>query len=321
MKTYKHLTQEERNELVVLLNRKESIRTIATKLKRSPSSISREIKRNNGKSRYRAHTAQKRSFNNQHNTHKKQRLKCNALRIEVERMLSKQWSPELIAGRLKKQKDLPTISHESIYQWIYNDAPHLIGNLVRSHQKRWPKGKSKSSRAHFITDKVPVSQRPAVANNRTQIGHWETDLVVGKGRFALKVAVERKHRFTKLKLVKDKTALSSNAALVSMLMSFDKSLRRSITYDNGSENTDHSKLNLILNTSSFFCQPYHSWEKGTVENTNGLIRRFLPKNTNFDTINPDLIQKVESWLNSRPRKCLDFFTPQESFFSDVALTP
>lgn len=321
MKQYKHLTQEERNELVVLLKRNETIRDIARKLQRSPSSISREIKRNNGKSRYRAHTAQKRSFDKQHKAHKKQRLKSNALRIEVERMLNRQWSPELIAVRLKKQKDLPTISHESIYQWIYSDAPHLIGNLTRFHQERWPKGKTKYSRKHFITGKVPISQRPAVANNRTQAGHWETDLVIGKGRYALKVAVERKHRLTKLKLVKDKTALSSNAALVSMLSSFDKNARRSITYDNGSENTDHSKLNLILNTSSFFCQPYHSWEKGTVENTNGLIRRFLPKNSNFDNISPDFIQKVESWLNSRPRKCLDFFTPQESFDSSVALAP
>lgn len=235
-------------------------------------------------------------------------------------MLSIGWSPELISGRLKKRKDLPVISHESIYQWVYADKPHLIGNLVRSHQTRWPKGKSKHSRKHFILDKVPLTQRSEAANKRTQIGHWETDLVIGKGRCALKVAVERKHRLTKLKKVIDKTAPSSNTALLAMLGPLPDHAKRSITYDNASENTDLSALNLLLGTSSFFCAPYHSWEKGTVENTNGLIRRFLPKGTNFDTMSDEAIQKVESWLNDRPRKCLDFFTPQESFDLGVALT-
>lgn len=320
MKTYKHLSEEERNDLVVMLNRKESLRAIARALNRNPGTISREIKRNFGRTRYRAHRALERAIDRHHNAHKKERLKTHALRNEVERLLSIGWSPELIAGRLKKRKDLPVISHESIYQWVYADKPHLIGNLVRSHQTRWPKGKSKHSRKHFIADKVPLVQRPEAANKRTQIGHWETDLVIGKGRSALKVAVERKHRLTKLKKVSDKTAPSSNTALLSMLGPLPDHAKRSITYDNGSENTDHSKLNLLLGTSSFFCEPYHSWEKGTVENTNGLIRRFLPKDTNFDTMSDEAIQKVESWLNDRPRKCLDFFTPQESFDLGVALT-
>lgn len=320
MKTYKHLTEEERNELVTLLNRKKSVRDIAETLGRNPGTISREIKRNKGKRFYRAHLAQRRALFKHHHAHKKQRLKCHALRVEVERMLDNKWSPELIAGRLAKRNDLPTISPEAIYQWIYADKPHLIGCLVRSHTGRWPKGKSKYSRKHFILDKVPLAQRPEAANNRKQIGHWETDLVIGRGRCALKVAVERKHRLTKLKKVKDKTAPSSNIALLSMLGSLPEQAKRSITYDNGSENTDHAKLNLLLGTSSFFCEPYHSWEKGTVENTNGLIRRFLPKNSNFDTMTDDEIQKVESWLNNRPRKCLDFFTPQESFDLGVALT-
>lgn len=320
MKTYKHLSEEERNDLVVMLNRKESLRAIARALNRNPGTISREIKRNFGRTRYRAHRALERAVDRHHNAHKKERLKNHALRKEVERLLGIGWSPELIAGRLKKRKDLPVISHESIYQWVYADKPYLIGNLVRSHQTRWPKRKSRHSRKHFIIDKVPLAQRPEAANKRTQIGHWETDLVIGKGRCALKVAVERKHRLTKLKKVIDKTAPSSNTALLSMLGHLPDHAKRSITYDNGSENTEHSKLNLLLGTASFFCEPYHSWEKGTVENTNGLIRRLLPKDTNFDTMSDEAIQKVESWLNDRPRKCLDFFTPQESFDLGVALT-
>ena len=275
MKNYKHLTEEERNQLVVFINRNKSLREIGRILRRNPGTISREIKRNKGSKRYRAHLAQERAVCNHHDTHKKQRLKCHALRLEAEQMISNGWSPELIAGRLRKRADLPTITHEAIYQWIYTDAPHLIGYLVRSHQIRWPKGKAKHSRNRIIPDRVPISQRSPEANKRIQQGHWETDLVIGKGRSALKVAVERKHRFTKILKVPDKTAPSSNLALSSMLNNLPAKLKRSITYDNGSENFDHTALNIKLGTSSFFCEPYHSWEKGTVENTNSLIRRFL----------------------------------------------
>src|SRR3989337_1976428 len=139
MKTYKHLSEEERNDLVEMLNRKQSMRAIARAFNRNPGSISREIKRNFGKKRYRAHTAQERALYRHHNAHKKERLKSHALRKEVEQLLSIGWSPELIAGRLKKRTDLPGISHESIYQWVYAEKPHLIGHLVRSHQTRWAK--------------------------------------------------------------------------------------------------------------------------------------------------------------------------------------
>lgn len=320
MKTYKHISENERNELVAMLNQNKTVRDIARKLERSPSSITREVKRNKGRTKYRANSAHQRAIDKHCNSHKKERLKCHALRIEVERMLNDNWSPELIAGRLKKRNDLPTISTEAIYQWIYTDAPYLIGYLVRSHQTRWQKGKSKHSRKHLIPNRVSIAERSIAANNRSQYGHWETDLVIGKGVSVLKVTVERKSRFTKLKLIQNKKAVSSNNALFSMLMPLPIYLRRSITYDNGTENTAHYNLNQLLGTSSFFCEPYRSWEKGSVENTNGLIRRFLPKKSNFDSISESYILKVESWLNNRPRKCLNFLTPAESFASAVALT-
>jgi IS30 family transposase len=313
MKKYQHLTEEERNFIVVMVNRKKSIRDIARELGRQPSSISREIARNYGKIKYRAHRAQKRAVARHHNAHKRSRLKLNALRLEVESMLAKGWSPELIAGRLRKRKDLPSISHEAIYQWIYADAPHLIGYLVRSHPARWPKGKSKHSRRFLIPDRTPITERPSYVNERKKPGHWETDTLIGKGRSAIQVAVERKTRFTKLKKIPSKTANTSRFALYSLLRQFPKQLRQSITYDNGLENVEHTVLNEQLGTSSFFYQPYHAWEKATVENTNGLIRRMLPKKTNFDIISDSNIQQVESWLNDRPRKCLEFNTPAESF--------
>jgi IS30 family transposase len=234
-------------------------------------------------------------------------------------MLNNKWSPEIIAGRLKFRPDLPHISPEAIYQWIYSDAPHLIGCLVRSHPTRWSKGKSKYRRIR-IPDRIPITERPIHINNRSQLGHWEADLIIGNGRSALQVLVERKSRFTKLVKIPDKSANAASSAICSALSDFPIGLKRSITYDNGLENVLHSSVNDRLGSSSYFCQPFHSWEKGTIENTNGLIRRFLPKKTNFDTIATTNIKQVERWLNNRPRKCLDFKTPQESFESGVALT-
>lgn len=315
-KTYKHLTEAERNLIVVMVNRNKSVQGIARELMRSPGTICREIKRNHGRIRYRAHLAQKRAVERHHISHKHKRLKTYALQLEVESMLKKGWSPELIAGRIKKEAILPTISHEAIYQWIYSDADYLIGYLVRSHQTRWPKGKSKHSRRPFMpADRVSITERPAYINERKQPGHWEADLLVGSGKSAVQVAVERKTRLTKLLKIPDKTAISSRTALFSALSTLPKNILHSITYDNGSENVQHNVLNNSLGTSSFFCNPYHAWEKGTVENTNSLIRRSLPKRTNFDIISDADISKVESWLNNRPRKCLGFSTPNEVFNS------
>ena len=145
--------------------------------------------------------------------------------------------------------------------------------------------------------------------------------MIGKGKSAIQVSVERKTRFSRLIKIPNKTSDVSRRALASILAPLPQHLKRSITYDNGSENFEHQLLNDQLGSVSYFCQPYHSWEKGTVENTNGLIRRFLPKKTNFDTLSVQQIHSVESWLNSRPRKCLDFKSPHEAFLASVALTP
>lgn len=312
MKKYNHLSIEETNQIVVWVNRGKSLRALACCLNRNVSTISRELKRNYGRKRYRAHWAQARAMNRHQQAHKRMRLRTHALRIEVEKRLTQGWSPELIAGRLKYHSEFPAISHETIYQWIYSEAPHLIDYLLRSHVQRWPKGKSPRKRRTAIPYRVSITERPGVIQSRKEAGHWETDLLIGKGISAIQVAVERQTRFTQLKKIPTKTAVVSRFSLASMLHPFPPSLRRSITYDNGFENTQHQLLNQQLGTTSYFCEPYHSWEKGTVENTNGLIRRFLPKKTNFDTISDQQIQQVESWLNSRPRKCLNFKTPAEA---------
>jgi IS30 family transposase len=242
-----------------------------------------------------------------------------ALRLEVERMLFKGWSPEIISGRLKKKKQF-IVSHEAIYQWIYREAPHLIGSLVRSRPAKVKRGFSKRHRRVHIPNRVSIQERPAAANDRKEPGHWETDLVVGKGREALQVTVERATRFTRLKRVSDKTAGASSRALKEVLSTVPSSLRKSVTYDNGSENTEHLSVREALGVESYFCEPYHSWEKGTVENTNGLIRRFIPKSTDLSTVSDLWAQEIENWLNDRPRKCLGFQTPAEAINAGGALT-
>ena len=244
-------------------------------------------------------------------THARPRLMSHALRIEVERLLLKGWSPEIISGRLKR-KDTFCISHEAIYQWIYNEAPHLIGSLVRSRPAKVKRGFYKWHRRIKIPHRVSIQERPAAANARREPGHWETDLVVGQGRQALQVAVERTTRLTRISRTPDKTAQASSRALEEILVPVPLALRKSVTYDNGLENADHLRLQKRLGIKSYFCEPYHSWEKGTVENTNGLIRRFLPKRTDLSAVPDQQIQEIEKWLNERPRKCLGFQTPAEA---------
>jgi IS30 family transposase len=167
---------------------------------------------------------------------------------------------------------------------------------------------------------VPLRERPVDVNSRQEPGHWESDLVVGKGVAALQVTAERKTRYTRLVKTRDKSAQAAHDALCRALRSVPQALRQTITYDNGSENTLHVEVNARLGTRSFFCDPYASWQKGTVENTNGLIRRFLPKGTNLDMIPEAHLASIENWLNHRPRKCLHFQTPAEAYqSSSVAL--
>jgi len=320
MKAYTRLTEEERNEILVLLSKEIGVNEIARRLGRNKGAISREIKKNHGRKKYRANRAQKRAEIKQRESHKKFVLKSYALRIEVERLIRLEWSPELIAGRLRRGKKFPTLWPESIYSWIFNERPDLINYLTRYSQdgKHYKRGR-KPKRAEQIKGRIDITQRPENINTRKEFGHWETDLVEGPGQSCLKVSVERKGRLTKIVKVQNKTSSESNRALIDMFGSMPKNTVKSITYDNGPENTGHLEINRILEISSYFCRAYHSWEKGTVENTNGLIRRFFPKGTDFDNITDDEIAKVETWLNNRPRKCLDYLTPQEVFDSTVAL--
>ena len=319
-KTFRHLNEDDRDTLAIGFNAGRTLRSIAHFLGCSVSTLSREIRRNMTPAGYRPHAADRAAKQRFSEGHKRPRINHPALKEHIETKMRIGWSPETIAGRLRHERKialepetkLPCVSHETIYQWIYTDARRLIPSLVRGHRRRRHRARVPWSKTS-IPQRISVDQRPMEANTRTQPGHWEGDLLLSAGRSALQVVVERKTRHTHLRKIPNKTAQAVYQALHGIFSAIPPPLRRTITYDNGVENALHCHLNAVLNMRSFFCAPYHSWEKGTVENTNGLVRRYLPKRVNFDMLHDEHIEKIEARLNNRPRKCLGFQTSAETF--------
>jgi transposase, IS30 family len=236
-------------------------------------------------------------------------------------MLRQGWSPERISGRLKLL-GLETISHEAIYAWVYADSRDLVPFFARAHRRRQRFGHTKKHRGWHIPSRTSISQRPEHIKLREEPGHWECDTIMGQDNAsALRILVERKTRYTHLSKLPAKTAAHMRKSITKVLRPYPEHLRRTITYDNGSENTHHLEINKELGTESYFCAPMHSWEKGSVENTAGLVRRRLPKKTDFKMVSEVQIRKTERWLNALPRKCLGFKTPTEARQESVALSP
>jgi IS30 family transposase len=324
--TYSHLSLRERDRLAVLRAKGLSINEMSRRLHRNKSTISRELRRNRpptyacyggGSADFRAR--QRRRIASRH-----QRLRNPRVRSYVCRKLRLGWSPEQIAGRLPTALPGLSISHEAIYQFVYHRSVRRLENLVpylpRAHWHRQKKGHRHTHRDPHIPGRISVYQRPACIQKRKQFGHWENDLVISRqSPRALNVLVERKTRFTKIAKVQQHTPHHTRCAITRILSHYPSSARRSITYDNGHENLEHREINAVLGTASYFCEPYHSWEKGTVENTVGLIRRVFPKKTDFESIDIKKIKRLERLLNNRPRKSLHFRTPRELFSRSVAL--
>jgi IS30 family transposase len=320
MKSYRRLSRNERDEIAVMMNRGHSLRQVAFWLGRSHSSLSRELVRNKGSHRYRPADAHHSARLRQRNNHRRPLKLQNHPRLRrlVIRWLKKGWSPEIIAGRLKHHAGFPLVSYSSIYRWVRAEAQDLSRHLLRARLVPRPRG-SGSWKKRSIPYRVSIHERPEIVNSRQEPGHWEVDLLCGPSRAAVQVFVERHTRFVRLTLLSNKTAQASYDALYSILSGVDVPLRSSITYDNGGENRLHAYINATFSTRSYFCDPSHAWEKGTVENTNGLIRRFLPNSTDLSTISPLKIERIQNWLNNRPRKCLNYLTPAEAFRACGAL--
>ncbi len=316
-KTYCHLSFEEREEVAIGLEKGESKASIASRLGRHRCTISREIDRNSPlirTVRYRANRAQKRFAERDVLCHARERLKNSEIRQYVEGKLREGWTPELIAGRLRLETSELSTNYESIYQWIYNDRRDLIDFLPRGHKKRRKRGSAKNKRAIRIPNRVPIEQRPPAVDDRMEAGHWEADTAVSRQSLAaIAVVQERTSRHCAIALLPAKTAANMHEGVIRKMRTLPLHLLKSITYDNGTENAAHEATNAVLGTRSFFCQPYHSWEKGGVENCIGLIRRYYPKKTDWSSLSQKDCDNVARRLNTRPRKCLGFKTPEEVF--------
>lgn len=322
-KKYEHLLPKERDLISVLKAEGHKARAIARALNRSPSTICRELKRNSPpirKGRYLPHKAQARAEERRSQASQHERLRTPGLKEYVREKIKLGWSPEQIAGYLKIHHPEMAVSHEAIYQWLYAEAANLVPLLTRAHRKRKCRGHSRRHKASHIPQRISILERPKDIEKRQEAGHWEIDTIVSRQSLpALLVMVERKTRLTKLSLLNAKKSHQVKITINRRLSRVPDSFCKTLTYDNGSENVDHLETNRVLGTQSYFCEPFHSWEKGTVENTAGLIRRVFPKKTDFAAVKPHEIKNLEENLNSRPRKCLGFKTPLESFYQNVAL--
>jgi IS30 family transposase len=322
-KTYSHLSPEERDELAVLRGKEFSIRSIAKRLGRSHSSLIRELKRNAPPIRTGyslTHQAQIRADERRKIAVHHKRLKTRRLRAYIARQLKRGWSPELIAGRVRKLRWAESISHEAIYQWVHSDAKQYIPYLARRHRKRQKRGYSRKHTKSHIPSRVSITRRPEAVQARRQAGHWEADTIISrKSRPALQIVVERKARYTFLNKLPNREAVSMRIAMNRSMCKLPHNLRRTITYDNGVENVEHQLVNAVLGTRSYFCTPYTSQERGSVENRAGLVRRHFPKRTDFAMLPASSVKAVQRWLNNRPMKCLGFHTPAKVFRQGGAL--
>jgi transposase, IS30 family len=324
-KTYVQLTEAERELIASMQWEGKGPTEIARTIGRDKGTISRELRRNSSKE-YNCYTpcqAHKRSAQRKLTArHSRPLLKNKMIQQYVRQKLKLNWSPEIIAGRLKKQGQ--SISHEAIYQFIYHrdtpDREQLISQLCRAHRKRRIKGKGRKVRKTKIPNRVSIAARPKAVDQRKQIGHWEGDTLISrKSKVALHSMTERVTRLLRLSKLKSKSAAESNKAVAKALKNLPAKTKRTLTLDNGTENAGHEELTEKLGIKCYFADPYAAWQRGSNEQINGLIRRYLPKGTDFSKIEKDQIKKIEKLINNRPRKCLGFKTPLEVARSIVAL--
>ena len=330
---YKHFTIEEREIIQTMLWQHTSIRSIATALGRSPSSVSREVKRNKPpvRNHYTPRLADKRAHEKRTHRGRKLRLKNGVVRRYVVNKLKEGWSPEQIAGRLSLDHPEEHISHEAIYQYIYSHVyregygymkPHyhdLRPYLKRRHTRRVPHG-GRACRKAVRQRGISIEERPKAVNNRSHIGHWENDTVEScRHKAGINTLVERKSGLVFMTKLTNKKSSATTEAIVRRLGVLPQNKRLSITFDNGSENAGWKTVQETLGSICYFAHPYCSGERGTNENTNGLIRWYFPKGTDFTTVSEEALSMVEYMLNTRPRKRLGWRTPLEDFNASVAL--
>jgi IS30 family transposase len=325
-KQYNHLNQEERELIAPYRCEGRSLGFIAKALGRNKSSISRELSRNASieYNRYTPCRAHARATHRWVTVHRRHRLKNDLIRQYVVDNLEEGWSPEQIAGRLPIDHPGQIISHEAIYQYIDDLQTEirleLIQHLRRAHKKRKNKGIGRKEKKTKISNRNPIDARPKSVEDRKQYGHWEGDsLISRKSKATLHTLVERKSRLLVLSKLDRKSAAETSRMIIRRLGKLPAQGRRTLTLDNGTENAKHEKVTAKLGLKCYFARPYASWQRGTNENMNGLVRWYLPKGTDFSKIDKDHLKLIEYLINSRPRKCLGYKTPLEVAASSVAL--
>ena len=321
-KTRRRLRLEERVVIQTLLAENRSIAYIADKLGRNRSSIHREVKKWVAlpKDKYKAELAQfcaKEEYLNKRNLDKIS--SHTKLREFVYTRLEQGDSPEQIAGRLKRlfpEDPIMSISHEAIYQHIYKKRQsklgrYLISLLPYSHSRRRQNRKN-GKKKNRISDVKRITLRPQHIEHREEIGHWESDLVIGRGqKSAIATLVERKTRYVCIIQVKSRHTKIVTKAIAQTMKKLNPEFRKTMTHDNGTEMANHKWLTNQTGMDIYFANPYSSWERGTNENTNGLIRRFFPKGTDFNNVTKKQLTQAQNNLNNRPRKVLGYKTPNE----------
>jgi len=295
------------------------LRQIARSLGRAPSTMSREVRRNGGSQAYRANRADKRAWE-QALRPKPCRLALNwKLRWRVAQKLVLQWSPEQISGWLKREfstdQDMQ-ISHEAIYRSLFVQTRGVLKKELTAHlrtrrQMRLPKShNAKSGRGHIL-DMVSIRERPAEADDRAVPGHWEGDLLTGANDTHIATLVERHSRFTMLVKLARKDTTSVVAALAKHVRKLPEELRRSLTWDQGKEMHAHKRFTIATNLQVYFCDPRSPWQRGSNENTNGLLRQYFPRGTDLSRVSQAHLNAIAMRLNQRPRKTLGFETPAD----------
>lgn len=320
MKSYIRLSQAEREQVFLLKHKGVSIREIGKYLGRSHTTISRELKKSQGI--YSPVSAHIHAVNIRHksDSHK---LDDPLLRAYIIRKLGEHWSPEQISGRLKTTGSKVTVSHETIYKTLYQlplKHERLWEFLRHGHKKRERTydRRTRHARKAMIFGKTPISNRPLEAQIRSKVGHWETDLMEGtkKTHHLVSATVDRRSGAIILDKLATKGSQEKMDALVARMAKVPFHVRKTMTFDNGLENVQHCRLK-SLQMTTYFCAAYHSWEKGTVENTIGLVREYLPKGMDLTNVSQKELMVITSSLNDRPRKRLGYKTPSEVLLQEA----
>lgn len=324
------LTVDEREEIALGLATGCSLATVADRLERPTSTVGREVERNGGRDRYRATRAQRESDERARRPKVRKLVADRRLAREVAKRLKKKHSPEQIANRLRlEHPDEPHwwVSHETIYQALYLQGrgglkAELTEALRTGRARRRAKGPNpgRGSRGK-LKDVVLISERPAEAEDRAVPGHWEGDLILGRaGKSQIATIVERTTRFTLLvRLPEDRTAITVRDAVAAKIVELPVQLRRSLTWDQGKEMAEHVSFSVATDVDVYFADPHSPLQRGTNENTNGLLRQYRPRSLDFNTVTDRQLDAIAAELNERPRQTLGWMTPSEKFSEFVAM--